>query len=412
MTEWSEPDERGIRTQVLYLRPKRRVSGERHRLAGRTTDIGQVVLDESLRSLLRDILGRFRSDWRWDRVLAVAGHQRVEIAYTLLSTLLEAGYIKLVERRDARGWQPVCIVPVATRELRVLAGIKERDEVLAALAKALEYQGHTALTHRLQTRLHTGRLDVRLRRARLTPHLDRWFENGRSGTRRDFALFATGHTKGIEDADWRWLEVNGVLEPAGIVEHVPLLLVGGAFAIFDVHQRTLDISIARGPVGLPASAIIHSIKISTPAAWIIIENRTVFDKTCALQSNVGLLWVPGYAPTWWLDAVGALLDRAPARAVIACDPDPAGIEIAVRVLGPWKNRNLAWRVAGMDATALEALPSRVPLSLWDREALARVGELPVQLDDLRQALINSSMKGEQEGYFNEARLTALVNEGH
>lgn len=411
MTEWSKPDERGIRTQVIFLRPKRRVSGERHRLAGRTADIRQVVLDESLRSLLRDILKRFRGDWRWDRVLALAGHQRVETAHMLLSTLLESGYIKLVERRDTRGWQPTRIVPVATRELRTLAGLQEREEDLAALAKALEYRGHIALTHKLQTHLNTGRLDVRLRRARLIPHLDRWFENGKSGTRRDFALFATGHTKGIEDADWRWLEANGVLEPAGIVEHVPLLLVGGAFAIFDAQQRGMNISMARGPIGLPTSAILHAVKAILPTAWIVLENRTVFDKACALPSTVGLLWVPGYAPTWWLDAVSALLDRAPAGAVIACDPDPAGIAIAVRVLGLWRNRNLAWRVAGMDAASLEALPSRTPLSQWDRETLTRVGELPAQLDELRQAMMSSGTKGEQEGYFDEFRLAALVNKG-
>jgi hypothetical protein len=174
----------------------------------------------------------------------------------------------------------------------------------------------------------------------------------------------------------------------------------------------LDISMARGPVGLSAPAIHYSVKAIPPTAWIILENRTVFDKACALPSTIGLLWVPGYAPTWWLDAVGALLDRAPARAVIACDPDPAGIAIAVRVLGLWKNRNLSWRVAGMDAAALDALPSRIPLSQWDRETLTRVGELPLQLDELRQAMICSGTKGEQEGYFNEARLTSLVNGEH
>ncbi len=408
MTEWSEPDERGIRTQVLYLRPKRRISGERLRLASLAAELNHVVLDESLRSLLKDILERFRNDWRWDRVLAVAGHQRVEIAHLLLSTLLEAGYIKLVERRDARGWQPIRVIPIAARELRALAGIQEHDGLLAELTKAREYEGRTALTHKLQTQLDTGRLDVRLRRARLIPHLDRWLENGRSGTRRDFALFATGHTKGIEDADWRWLETNGVLEPSGIVEHVPLLLVGGTFAISDGQQCMLDVSIAHGPIGLPASAIIHAAKVTTPTAWIILENRTVFDKACALRPNVGLLWVPGYAPTWWLDAVGTLLDRAPTHAVIACDPDPAGIEIVARVIGLWEDRGLAWSVAGMDAFALDQLPSRTSLSPWDKKTLTRLGKLPSQLDALRQALLTANSKGEQEGYFNEARLSALV----
>lgn len=409
MTEWSEPDERGVRTQIVHVSPRRRISGERHRVAEKITSVNQVVLDDERRSLLKDILRRFKSAWKWDRILAMAGHGRVELARELLSMLLEAGYVKLIERRDVRGWQPVRIEPIADRELRALAGIPEHDETMAALGSAMQYQGQSEFAHKLQATLGAGRLDVRLRRARLIPLLDRWLEAGRLGTRRDFALFATGHTKGVEDADWRWLEVNKVLEPAGIVEHIPLVLVAGAFSLIDSDQRRLDVEMARGPIGFPLSAVKNSVKAIPPAAWIIIENRTVFDKASALPSNVGLLWVPGYAPTWWLSIVEALLNLAPARVVIACDPDPAGIEIAARALTLWQRRELPWRIVGMDAAALDALPCHAALSAWDRAALVRMGELPAPLEAFRQALATYGKKGEQEGYFNDTRLAALIS---
>lgn len=408
MSDWSEPDERGVRTRVLYLKPKRRVSGERRRAASRIADAGQVVLDEGHRSLLKELLRRFRSSWRWDRILAVAGDQRVEIAYSLISTLLEAGYVEAIERRDARGWQPIRVVPTASRELHRLARIADPGDTAAALANALEYRARAEITHQLQTRLGTGRLDIRLRRALLLPHLDRWLEEEKTGTRRDFALFAAGHTKGIEDADWRWLEMHGALEPAGIIEHIPLLLVGGAFSVFDSAQRTLNIAAANGPVGLPAAAVRYAVRAIPPAVWVIVENRTVFDKACALASNAGLLWVPGHAAIWWLEAVNMLLERAPGNAVIACDPDPAGIEIARGLARVWERRGLRWRLAGMDAAAHAALPARRPLSPWDRETLARMQDLPATLDELRRVLIHSNTKGEQEGYFNEARLLDLL----
>src|SRR5688572_14266637 len=118
MTEWSEPDERGVRTHVVHVSPRRQISGERHRVADKVTSVSQVVLDDDRRFLLKDILGRCKSTWKWDRILEMAGHERVELAHELLSILLEAGYVKLIERRDARGWMPVRVEPTAARELR------------------------------------------------------------------------------------------------------------------------------------------------------------------------------------------------------------------------------------------------------------------------------------------------------
>lgn len=409
MNEWSEPDERGIRTRLLYLNPKRRISGERHRVAADAANSGHVLLDDEHRSLLRDLLRRFRAAWRWERVLAAAGEQRVQTAYSLVSTLLEAGYVEVYDRRDARGWLPKRIVPIAIPELHRLAGIPDREEMQAALEKATSYQTKTITTYELQQRLDQGRLDIRLRRAHLIPHMDRWLADGKTGTRRDFALFATGHTKGIEDADWRWFEESGSLESAGIIEHVPLLHLGGTFVISDATGRMIDIAVAKGPVGLPATTFADGATAIAPTAWIIIENRTVFDKACALPTKAGILWVPGHAPTWWLKSVALLLGRAPAPAVIACDPDPAGIEIASRLVAFWEQHGLRWRLAGMGPSALDHVRKRLPLSQWDQDTLARMKDLPPALDQLRLALMDNKAKGEQEGFFDETQLTALVS---
>ncbi len=52
--------------------------------------------------------------------------------------------------------------------------------------------------------------------------------------------------------------------------------------------------------------------------------------------------MPGFAPTWWLESVELLITLQPAPALIACDPDPAGIEIALQAGRLWKGARLAW----------------------------------------------------------------------
>jgi hypothetical protein len=411
MTEWSEPDARGVRTLTLFLRPKRRISGERRRRVDRHTALTEVQLEQEHRRLLRDLLVRFQGEWHWNRVLRVAGHERVEIASSLVEALLERGYVEIVERRDARGWQPHKVIPVATEALRGLGGLPDLAALSSELATARAYVPRTAPVQELSSQLEAGRMDIRLRRARLMPFVDDWILSGRSGTRRDFALYATGDTKGVEDADWRWLEASSVLEPAGIVDHIPLLLVGGVFSLIDARECRLDVAAAQGPLGLPESAITRAKSITSPPAWIVIENRTVFDKACALQPTCGVLWVPGYAPNWWLAAVEALLERASASLVLACDPDPAGIEISLRVIRLWEVRGLAWKTVGMNAADLLSLPSRRELTTWDRATLERLSDLPPGLSDLRLALLESGVKGEQEGFFDESRLSALLKVG-
>lgn len=94
-----------------------------------------------------------------------------------------------------------------------------------------------------------------------------------------------------------------------------------------------------------------------------------------------------------------LLRLSPAPALIACDPDPAGIEIALQAGELWNASGLTWHPWMMDSETLENLEQRQPLSEHDRERLAALGEreLPETLRDLLEWMLVHNEKGEQEG---------------
>lgn len=90
---------------------------------------------------------------------------------------------------------------------------------------------------------------------------------------------------------------------------------------------------------------------------------------------------------------------APAPAEIACDPDPAGIAIALEAAMLWRQANLPWQAWRMEAARLAALPVRSPLNATDLEILARTRPgLPAMLAELADWMAEHGEKGEQEGY--------------
>ncbi|NJC89277.1 MAG: hypothetical protein FIB02_12225 [Desulfuromonas sp.] len=96
-----------------------------------------------------------------------------------------------------------------------------------------------------------------------------------------------------------------------------------------------------------------------------------------------------------------LLAQCPATGVIACDPDPAGIEIALDVGQIWSSCNLSWEPWNMDSATLMALPKRKLLTEGDRARLNRLlpQKLPRLLQELADWMDEHGEKGEQEGVF-------------
>ena len=112
----------------------------------------------------------------------------------------------------------------------------------------------------------------------------------------------------------------------GIERHTPLLLIAAPLTLTLTHGQ-LDLAASPDFAALtPATMQAVTATSGTVSRWQLVENRTSFERVAKKREpDVGVIWLPGYPPSWWRTAVGQLLDLAPAPARIACDPDPAGM---------------------------------------------------------------------------------------
>lgn len=329
------------------------------------------------RELTASWLRRDAARAKWATLLAAAGGAGYETAHDLLTALLDGGWIAVDETWRAGRWQPLWIEFLDLPALRRALDLPEPGAKKAAQEAA---------------------------RAALLAALERWMEDTSrpaQATRRDFAHYARGDTKGISTAEWEWLETQADLAACGIGDHTPFLCVAAPLALVGDRGR-IDLNAAPDFVGLsPATLETLSPADSAVRLWTLIENRTSFERHVrSRQADEGVLWLPGFPPGWWQTAIVRLLEPAPAPARIACDPDPAGIEIALCAGRLWEAARLAWHPWRMEAADLATLSVRKPLTDRDRMRLAALSgrPLPTSLRTLADALVQGGEKGEQEGY--------------
>lgn len=340
---------------------------------------------------------------RWETLASDAGAVQHQLAHQLLDWLLRHGWIVLEEKHRLAEWWPQRVEFRELPALRTALGLKDanaesqrwkaaRDElantldpVLAPLLDALDA-------------LPTARA---LNRVDLVTALARWRTDSRQGTRRDFALFARTTTKSLSDAEWNWLNNAIDLAECGIERHTPLLLLAAPLALH-LSGGTLDLAACAGFAAITPATLAEATSASgTVQRWRLIENRTSFERLARkFEANTGVIWLPGFPPGWWREAVSRLLQLAPAPADIACDPDPAGIEIASLAAETWHAAGLDWQPWMMDRAQLAALPNRQPLTPRDCERLAvlRTHLLPAALEQLLEWMEEHGEKGEQEGF--------------
>ncbi len=329
------------------------------------------------RALAARWLRRDAARAKWDTLLAIAGNEGYETAHDLLAALLEGGWIAIDEIWRAGRWQPLRV------EFLDLPALRRALDLPAPGAKKAAQEAA---------------------RAALLDALERWMEDAQrpaQATRRDFAHYARGDTKGISSAEWAWLETQVDLAAYGIGAHTPLLCVAAPLALVGSRGR-IDLNAAPDFVGLSPETLKTAAQAeSAVRLWTLIENRTSFERHArARQADEGVVWLPGFPPGWWQTAVARLLTLAPAPARIACDPDPAGIEIALCAGSLWESARLDWQPWRMDATDPASMSARKPLTDRDRARLVALSErtLPTSLRALADALAESGEKGEQEAY--------------
>ncbi len=391
---WSGADSRGVQRLALNRSHSRQLRQSAH------PPKAPALWTAEQRALLAQWLRAKAQRRPWETLLKLAGAPRYVPAVDLLDVLLEHGWVVVKEQRDRDRWAAQYLEWVDADGLREALGLGRHDRLAAERTAA---KGQPPLDPRLQalyeslSRLPTPSMD---RRARIVDALDRWMAQQRSGTRQQFALHALGDTKGLNSGDWQWLAAHLDLEGLQISRHVPAVWLRAPLCLHAGNHR-LDLRLVPDLIGLsPLTLERLDAAEGQLEAWLLLENRTSFEQVArGAGPGHGVLWLPGFAPTWWLEAVGRLLRLCPRPAWIAADPDPAGIDIALRAGALWQDHGLPWQPWAMDGTTLDTLTQHKPLNRYDRDRLAALaGEtLPAALRDLATALIDQERKGEQEG---------------
>jgi hypothetical protein len=381
---------------------KRRVCQKRRR----TATCPPQPLD-TLPAEWRELLARWvqrGGNSHWETLRNDAGTNRVQLAYTLLDWLLRSGWAAVTQQWKHSDWLPQRVELLRQPELRKSLGLRDKDDDAQRwkeIRASLQTLNNEALVPAV---LALDDLPVQraLERHDLILKLHDWQTQQQSGTRRNFAWFARDDTKVIKDSEWNWLESAIDLAEFGIERHTQLLLVSAPLLLHLPHGH-IDLAASPDFAALTPSTMQAVTSASgTVNRWQLVENRTSFENVSKKREvDTGVIWLPGFPPTWWREAVGSLLDLARAPAYIACDPDPAGIAIALKAAELWRKRDLAWQAWKMDASDLATLRARKPLSEGDKlqlVALRQNPSLPATLNELLEWMLEHAEKGEQEGY--------------
>lgn len=355
----------------------------------------------------RDLLARWaRRDGKskWETLLKDAGTARMQTADALRAWLLRHGWAEVVEERRHSDWWPLWLELHELPALRAELGLADRetnarrwDSVRAELATLNDESLSPAIAA-----LDDLPVQRALARHDLILALHRWNHAQQAGTRRDFALFARGDTKAVTESEWNWLEAILDLAESGIERHTPLLLLA-APAVLHLANGRLDVAACPDFTAVTPATFESITHIEGAIShWHLIENRTSFERAARKRErDAGIIWLPGFPPGWWRAAIARLLVLAPAPARISCDPDPAGIAIAMQAGELWRERQLAWEPWKMGADDLSDLAARKALSDSDRRELERLllaSDLPAALAELARWMLERGEKGEQEGY--------------
>jgi hypothetical protein len=341
---------------------------------------------------------------RWETLLKDSGTANLSLADALREWLLRQGWAIIIEEREHGDWWPRSMELRNLPQLRTTLGLSDKEQDgqrWQAIREALSASCDDNLAPAL---LALDELPVQRALARhdLVSALQRWQNAQQSGTRRDFALSARDDTKGVSEAEWNWLEQTLDLAEFRIERHTPLLLLSAPLTL-SLPQGQLDLASCTDFAALtPATLQAMTAASGTISRWQLIENRTSFERVARKREpDVGIIWLPGFPPSWWLSAVRHLLDLAPAPAHIACDPDPAGIAIALKGAEPWVKSSIEWLPWKMTAADLASLRVRKPLTEVDKlqlTALRQTSALPAPLVELLEWMLEHGEKGEQEGY--------------
>lgn len=399
MPERIETDAYGVVTITHELGAKSTLKGRRTRQR-MSAPLPLDALPADWRALLARWLRRGERT-KWDTLRQDAGANQAESAHHLREWLLRAGWIRVEETREHGRWQPRWLIWTNSSALRRTLGLPDADSHATewrALRDSPFCDARIQVVAATLDRLPPARA---VSRHALLRAVDTWHVEQRYGTRRDFALFARADTKAITAAEWTWLDEQLGLRDYGVDRHTPTLWIRAPL-IFATPHGPINLGASPDFIGLSLNSIAAVSGIDGAiAAWRVVENRTSFERVAReYGQRDAVIWLPGFAPGWWKQSVQHLLRLKPAPALIACDPDPAGVEIVLDAGRVWQSAGAHWQTWQMDAASLAALPKRKPLTERDRQRLTALSQLdlPEPLRALAEWMTTHGEKGEQEGF--------------
>jgi hypothetical protein len=344
---------------------------------------------------------------KWQSLLDIAGTQRLDMADQLANLLCESGWLILKERREHHQWRTFRIVWCDLPALQAQFGITSQAQKQQGKQTLMEQLNGLAIAHpwlqsacaSLTSSRNASALE---KRSQLLHALASWQQEQRRGMRQDFSLHSRGHTKSISSLEWDWLLEHVDLQALGIEPFAPVLWIAGCLSLFQpALQSTVDVRTCSF-ISVPANELSEPLQVHRrPERYWLIENRSSFERQAKqLETGICLIWLPGRPSTSWQKAMQWLLKQAGAPAYISCDPDPAGVDIALTVGNLWTQAQLHWQSHKM------ALPfwlngKQLPLNDYDSQLLSRLlakNDLPYDLRDLCESMQKIHSKAEQEGW--------------
>lgn len=351
----------------------------------------------------------------WQTLLKLAGPPHIEQAERLRDELLRHGWVSVREHFTRGSWfcQALSWVDLdRSKRLLGLATAGERRASAEQLQAAIrswheQAQGEAepaSAYHEAVSDLLRSDTAQTLRQARfqLLQAAHHWMTEGRQGHRRDFALFAKGHSKALSTAEWAWLDEHVGLDLLQIEGFAAMLFLSGTIRLH-AETGTLDLSLLPF-MALPCDSLARLKAIDTTEAdhaYWLIENRVSFERQANCPHHGTLIWVPGRPGHAWQAAMRHLLALAPGPARISCDADPSGVAIATDLGALWAERGLGWQPHLMSAAQLRDSRQVWPLEAHDRRLIAQLLQRPTlhpTLHGLCEFMAETGRKAEQEGW--------------
>lgn len=391
--------------------------GVRQRMAALDPPEALPLLSKEDKELLAIWVRKDNASRSRDALLKEAGISQIDRAEALCDWLLQAGWISRKEKLQGGSWhwerltwrdldRLKSLMGVGSRALRDEARtqrIKLAQSWLRSLAEDINTELRDSVTQAVE-QLDSEvalRVDILATRLDMLTSLVEWSQAHKTGTRRDFALFAGEHTKSIGASDWKWLERFFDLERWGVTRFLPMILMAGDVQLV-WKEQVVDLASVRC-LAIPMADVLRMTAVKgSPDHWWLIENRASFERQSGQRpAGVLMAWLPGRPSQDWLDAVGHLLRLMPAPLKVSADADPAGIDIALTVAALWRDHGQVWEPYRMGISEWQAASQQWPLNAHDvalLERLFRDENLPRELEGLGRAMLAEGRKAEQEGW--------------